>query len=88
MAPPKNITLTASSTDRTSAGAINAHGDAKAKIGLVWVFGILLGLYIVCGSVILVLKPEIGTSFWENGRTIILPLITGFFGFLAGNKSK
>lgn len=66
---------------------IKAEGDVKFKIGVLWVFAIILGPLVFFGGIIYLNDPNSGKEFWLIIMPIITASITGILGYIAGERN-
>ncbi len=65
---------------------IKAHGDVRAKIGVLWLVGVICFTLSVFGCVAFVMDPDKSKDLWVIIGPIISASMTGTVAFLTGEK--
>ena len=72
----------------TTTAMINAHGDVKTRIGVLWLIGVVCSLLILGGFVVIFVRPESTKDVWVIIGPIISAAISGTVSFLAGQRAS
>jgi hypothetical protein len=84
--PNNQIQIPDSASNETSDN-IRAHGDVKARIGVLWLVGAILGILAIGGICAFFFKPDNAKDIWVIIGPIISAGITGTVAFLSGERS-
>lgn len=68
-------------------GIIKAQGEVKARIGVLWLIGIVCSLLIIGGFAVFFVRPESAKDVWVIIGPIISAAISGTVSFLAAERA-
>ena len=72
----------------TTTGMIQAHGEVKTRIGVLWLIGVVCSLLILGGFAVIFVRPELTKDVWVIIGPIISAAISGTVSFLAGQRAS
>lgn len=67
---------------------IRTRGDAKARVGVLWLVGVILSILAIGGVCAFFFKPENAKDIWVIIGPIISAGISGTVAFLSGERSS